>query len=68
MPRETGAALDGQGLRGAFDARPPRPRHDWLGWIATAKKPGTRARRRASISADLEAGHGYTGLDWHPKR
>ena len=68
MPREEGAALHRQGPRGAFDARPPCPRHAWPGRTAAATTPGTRARRRASLSAELKAGHGDMGMDWHPKR
>jgi uncharacterized protein YdeI (YjbR/CyaY-like superfamily) len=68
MPDEVRAALDRQGLREAFEARPPYQRNDWLGWIAGAKKPETRARRLASMLAELEAGRGYMGMDWHPRR
>jgi len=68
MPPAVRRELQDRGLMAAFEARPPYQRNDWLGWIARAKRPETRARRLASMLAELEAGHGYMGMDWRPRR
>ncbi|MDQ2092141.1 YdeI/OmpD-associated family protein [Marimonas arenosa] len=67
MPDDIAARLDAAGLRAAYDARPPYQRNDWLAWIARAKKPVTREKRIASMLTELEQGHGYMGMDWHPR-
>lgn len=68
MPNDIAALLDARGLRGAYDARPPYQRNDWLAWIARARRPETRDRRIASMLGELAAGHGYMGMDWQPRR
>jgi uncharacterized protein YdeI (YjbR/CyaY-like superfamily) len=67
MPDDVAQVLDARGLRAAYDARPPYQRNDWLGWIAGAKRPDTRARRLESMLAELAAGKGYMGMAWHPQ-
>ncbi len=66
MPEDVARLLDSEGLRAAYDARPPYQRNDWLGWFADAKRPETRARRIDSMMAELRAGHGYMGMAWTP--
>ena len=67
MPEDVARTLDAHGLRARYDARPPYQRNDWLGWIAAAKRPETRARRLAGMLAELEAGEGYMGMAWKPR-
>ena len=45
MPEDIAARLDAAGLAAAYAARPPYQRNDYLGWIARAKRPETRAKR-----------------------
>ena len=48
VPADLAAAFDAYpDARANFDAFPPSARHAILGWIATAKRPETRARRVA---------------------
>lgn len=68
MPGDIAARLDADGLRAAYDARPPYQRNDWLAWIARAKRPQTREKRIAAMLAELEKGHGYMGMEWQPRR
>jgi len=67
MPHDVEDALKARGLRAAYDARPPYQRNDWLIWIKAAKQPETRQTRLDKMLAELEAGHGYMGMAWHPR-
>jgi uncharacterized protein YdeI (YjbR/CyaY-like superfamily) len=67
MPDAVRRALEDRGLMDAFHARPDYQQNDWLGWIARAKKPETRARRLDSMLGELAQGHGYMGMAWHPR-
>ena len=67
MPDDVRDALDARGLADAYAARPPYQRNDYLGWIARAKRPETRAKRLESMLAELAAGRGYMGMDWTPR-
>ena len=67
MTEPVATALDMRGLRSAFDARPDYQRNDWLGWIARAKREDTQQRRLEKMLSELAAGHGYMGMEWHPK-
>lgn len=67
MPADVADALERRGLYSAYVARPPYQRNDWLGWIASAKRPDTRARRLESMFAELAAGEGYMGMAWRPR-
>ena len=46
-----------------WEKRPPGYRRVVLHWIASAKKPETRARRLATLIADSEAGRKIAGYD-----
>jgi uncharacterized protein YdeI (YjbR/CyaY-like superfamily) len=67
MPAFVAEALAARGLRSAFDARPPYQQNDWTGWIAGAKREDTQQRRLEKMLSELAAGHGYMGMEWHPK-
>jgi uncharacterized protein YdeI (YjbR/CyaY-like superfamily) len=56
-PDDLAEALDAStAARAAWDGFPPSARKQMLGWVVTASKPETRARRIAKIVS--EAGHG----------
>lgn len=67
MPEDVRDALESRKLMAAYEARPAYQRNDWLGWIARAKQPATRARRLDSMLRELKAGHGYMGMKWEPR-
>ena len=67
MPSEIASLLKMQGLRAAYDARPPYQRNDYLGWIGRAVRPATRARRIERMVDELRAGEGYMGMAWTPR-
>ena len=67
MPAFVAAALTARDLRAAFDARPAYQKNDWIGWIAGAKREDTKQRRLEKMLSELAAGHGYMGMEWHPK-
>ena len=46
-----------------WEKRPPGYRKVVLHWIASAKKPETRARRLATLIADSAAGRKIAGYD-----
>ena len=55
---------DSQGLREAYDARPPYQRNDYVGWISRAKKMETKLRRLEQMLEELEAGDRYMKMEW----
>ncbi len=67
MPASVANALRSRGLQTAFDARPAYQKNDWIGWIAGAKREDTKQRRLEKMLSELAAGHGYMGMEWHPK-
>ena len=67
MPGFVAEALDAHGLRGAYDARPPYQRNDYLGWINRAARDDTRRKRLRQMLAELAAGEGYMNMPWRPK-
>jgi uncharacterized protein YdeI (YjbR/CyaY-like superfamily) len=67
MPEFVAEALDGEGLRAAYDARPPYQRNDYLGWINRAKRDDTKHKRLRQMLAELRAGEGYMNMPWRPK-
>jgi uncharacterized protein YdeI (YjbR/CyaY-like superfamily) len=67
MPAFVVEALSARDLQAAFDARPDYQRNDWVGWIARAKREDTKQRRLEKMLSELAAGHGYMGMEWHPK-
>lgn len=64
MPADVRAAIDAAGLAAAYAARPPYQRNDYLGWIAGARRPETRAKRLDRMLRELAAGDGYMGMAW----
>jgi len=64
MPADIAARLAAQGLRGAYKARPPYQRNDYLGWIARAKRPETRQKRIDQMLAELARGDRYMKMEW----
>ncbi|HEU0053322.1 MAG TPA: YdeI/OmpD-associated family protein [Longimicrobium sp.] len=68
MPDDVREALEERGAMDAYRARPPYQRNDYLGWIARAKLPATRARRLAQMLDELAAGDVYMKMAWHARR
>lgn len=64
MTREISDALIDRGLRGAYDARPPYQRNDYLRWIKAARTEETQARRLEQMLAELEDGGLYMKAPW----
>jgi uncharacterized protein YdeI (YjbR/CyaY-like superfamily) len=64
MPDAIREALDARDLRGAYDARPPYQRNDYLGWIARARRPETQQKRLDIMLRELASGSGYMGLPY----
>lgn len=62
MPDDVAQALMDSGLRDAYDERPAYQRNDYLGWIARAARPETRARRVAQMLDELQKGGVYMGM------
>jgi uncharacterized protein YdeI (YjbR/CyaY-like superfamily) len=67
MPDEVREALDSRDLMGAYDARPPYQRNDYLGWIKRAKLPETQQKRLEIMLRELASGSGYMGLPYDAK-
>lgn len=67
MPDFVKTALEEQGLRKAYDERPPYQRNDYLGWINRAVKDETKQNRLQKMLSELKQGHGYMAMDWKPR-
>ena len=67
MPAAVRSALVEQGVLGAYRARPAYQRNDYLGWIARAKRPETRAKRLRIMLRELKAGSGYMTLPYRAR-
>ncbi len=65
MPEDVGRALIERGLAEAFAARPAYQQNDYLGWIARAKRPETRAKRLQQMLGELTCGGVYMKMA-HP--
>jgi uncharacterized protein YdeI (YjbR/CyaY-like superfamily) len=65
MPSEIADALAAAGLEQAYAARPAHQRNDYLGWIARAKLPATRAKRLAQMLEELARGGVYMNMKWN---
>jgi uncharacterized protein YdeI (YjbR/CyaY-like superfamily) len=50
-----------------WEEQPPGYRKLVLNWVATAKKPETRAKRLAALIEDSGAGRRISGYDWRKK-
>lgn len=68
MPAFVRDALNERGLMGAYRARPPYQRNDYVGWIARAKREETRQKRLAQMLAELEAGDRYMKMRYRARR
>ena len=64
MPDEIRDALTSRDLIGAYDARPPYQRNDYIGWITRARRPETQEKRLDTMLQELESGSGYMGLPY----
>lgn len=64
MPQDVSAALQEEGLRAAYEARPPYQRNDYVGWITRAKRPETREKRLRQMLDELHAGDSYMGMPY----
>ncbi len=56
VPDDLAAALDGSGVRPAWDAFPPGARKQMLWQVISAKRPATRAQRIDRIVSEAAAG------------
>jgi uncharacterized protein YdeI (YjbR/CyaY-like superfamily) len=65
MPDFVSAALDSEGLRAAYYARPDYQRNDYLGWINRAKRGATKQKRLAQMLDELRAGDTYMNMAWN---
>ena len=64
MPPDIQERLEERGLMAAYGARPAYQRNDYLGWIARAKRPQTKAKRLAQMLDELERGGVYMKMVW----
>lgn len=67
MPDDVRRALEDAGLTDAYGQRPPYQQNDYLGWIASAKRQDTRARRLRQMLDELAAGDVYMKMAWRPE-
>ena len=65
MPDPIREALTSRDLMGAYDARPPYQRNDYLSWITRAKRPETQQKRLDLMLRELASGSGYMGLPYN---
>ena len=56
MPPDIRERLEERGVMAAYAARPAHQRNDYLGWIARAKRPETKAKRLAQMLEQLRFG------------
>lgn len=68
MPADVLAALESQGVKGAYDARPPYQRNDYIGWITSAKRDATRTKRIDQMLAELKSGDLYMKMSYRATR
>ncbi|EKF44395.1 hypothetical protein NA8A_01595 [Nitratireductor indicus C115] len=65
MPDFVRKALDDEGLRSAYEARPDYQKNDYLGWIVRAKRPETQAKRLRQMLDELTSGGVYMKMRWN---
>lgn len=65
MPGDVADRLMADGVREAYDDRPPYQRNDYLMWIANAKRDATREKRIAQMIEELKKGGVYMKMDWN---
>jgi uncharacterized protein YdeI (YjbR/CyaY-like superfamily) len=63
MPEDVRAGLEGRRLVGVYRQRPAYQQNDYIGWIARAKLPATRAKRLAQMLDELERGGVYMHME-----
>ncbi|HEV7278444.1 MAG TPA: YdeI/OmpD-associated family protein [Devosiaceae bacterium] len=68
MPAEVADALERNGLRQAYEARPAYQQNDYIGWINRAKRPETRQKRLEQMLEELATGGVYMRMKWSPQR
>lgn len=66
LPSFIKRALTERGLTAAYRQRPPYQRNDYVGWITAAKRDTTQRKRLAQMLDELEEGHLYMKMAWHP--
>ncbi len=66
MPEWVRSRLETAGLIGAYEARPPYQRKDYLGWIMQAAREETRERRLAQMLDELARGDRYMKMAYRP--
>jgi uncharacterized protein YdeI (YjbR/CyaY-like superfamily) len=68
MPDDVRANIETRGVMAAYRARPAYQQNDYLGWIARAKRPATRAKRLAQMLDELERGDVYMNMPYRGPR
>lgn len=68
MPDDVRAEIEARGLMAAYRARPAYQQNDYLGWIARAKRPATRAKRFEQMLDELERGDAYMNMPYQGPR
>jgi uncharacterized protein YdeI (YjbR/CyaY-like superfamily) len=66
MPEDVREAPQSRDLMAAYEARPAYQRNDYLGWIAQARRPETRARRLQQMLEELAQGGVYIRMRHNP--
>lgn len=64
LPDYIDKALILRDLVGAYSARPPYQKNDYVGWITRAKREGTRQRRLEQMLEELERGDKDMKMDY----
>lgn len=64
MPEDIRKLLKDRGLYDRYEARPPYQQNDYLGWIAQARRDGTRHKRIEQMLDELEVGGLYMKMRW----
>jgi len=67
MPDFIQSALQKRGLMGAYLARPPYQRNDYIGWITRARLTATRQKRLKQMLDELKKGDVYMKMKWNAK-
>lgn len=67
MPAFVRRALEERGLLARYRERPAYQRNDYLGWIASAKRPETKQKRLEQMLDELAQGDRYMKMAWHPR-
>jgi len=67
MPDFIRDALNEHEVMGAYQARPPYQRNDYIGWIQRAKLEETKQKRLGQMLDELKKGGVYMKMKWNPK-